>query len=57
MFESLGVDGRPFADLPNADATLVGFATGHASPAVRDRVYREVIHATFDARKWDHLRL
>jgi uncharacterized protein DUF1647 len=43
MFDSLGADPSAYADLPNADATLVGFATGHASPAVRDRVYREVI--------------
>jgi len=43
MFEYLHADAASYADLPNADATLVGFATGHASSAVRDRVYHEVI--------------
>ena len=43
MFAFLGEDAARFAGRPNADATLVGFATGHRSPAVRDAVYRDVI--------------
>ena len=43
MFDRLREKAADFADLPNADATLVGFATGHPSRAIRDRVYREVV--------------
>jgi len=43
MFARLGVDPRDFADKPNADATLVGFAVGSAPPPARDRVHREVV--------------
>ncbi len=43
MFEHLGADGSRFASQPNADATLIGFATGHASEEVRERVYRDVV--------------
>lgn len=43
MFDRLGVDPRAFAARPNADATLVGFAVATASPAERERVYREVV--------------
>src|SRR4029077_12521212 len=32
-----------YADRPNADATLVGFATGTAPPAARERLYQTVI--------------
>src|SRR5262249_43282789 len=32
-----------YGDRPNADATLIGFATGHPSTSVRERVYRDVI--------------
>jgi hypothetical protein len=39
----LGDDPLRFGDLPNADATLVGFATGHREAAVRARVYADVI--------------
>ena len=42
-FERLGEDASRYADLPNADATLVGFATGHASPEVREAVYRDIV--------------
>jgi hypothetical protein len=43
MFERLGVDPKAFAALPNADATLIGFATGHPSSSVRERVYRDIV--------------
>jgi hypothetical protein len=43
MFEYLRADPSVYGDRPNADATLVGFATGHASAAVRERVYHDVI--------------
>jgi len=43
MFARLGADAADYASRPNADATLVGLATGHPSPAVRDRVYREIV--------------
>ncbi len=43
MFAFLGDDASRFADRPNADATLVGLATGHASAAVRDAAYRDII--------------
>jgi hypothetical protein len=43
MFASLGEDEARFADLPNADATLVGFATGHRSADVRAAVHRDII--------------
>jgi hypothetical protein len=43
MFAFLGEDGSRFADRPNADATLVGLATGHASAAVREAAYRDII--------------
>lgn len=43
MFAFLGEDGSRFADRPNADATLVGLATGHASAGVRDAAYRDII--------------
>jgi hypothetical protein len=39
----LHADVQAFADRPNADATLIGFATGHPDLAVRERVYREVV--------------
>jgi hypothetical protein len=43
MFEYLQADAGSYAERPNADATLVGFATGHPSAEVRERVYRDVI--------------
>src|SRR5262249_33816652 len=43
MFAFLGEDPSRFADRPNADATLIGFATGHPSPEARESVYRDVI--------------
>jgi uncharacterized protein DUF1647 len=43
MFERLHADASAYADLPNADATLVGFATGHPSSVVRERVYHDII--------------
>jgi hypothetical protein len=43
MFEYLRENPAAYAGLPNADATLVGLATGHPSRPVRERVYRDVI--------------
>jgi hypothetical protein len=43
MWQFLGEDPAPFAERANADATLVGFATGHPSATVRDGVYGDVI--------------
>lgn len=43
MFDYLRADLRQFGDRANADATLIGFATGHPDGDVRERVYREVI--------------
>jgi hypothetical protein len=43
MFERLHADPSAYVDLPNADATLIGFATGHASAAVRERVYHDIV--------------
>jgi len=42
-FERLGADAREYADRRNADATLVGFATGSAPAAARERLYADVI--------------
>ena len=36
-------DATGLRDRPNADATLVGFATGHRSVKIRERVYRDII--------------
>ena len=41
--EFLRADMGRFGDRPNADATLIGFATGHSSADVRERVYRDII--------------
>jgi hypothetical protein len=43
MFENLGVDPNEYGDKRNADATLVGFATGSGSPADREALYRDVV--------------
>jgi uncharacterized protein DUF1647 len=43
MFARLGVDADRYAARRNADATLVGFATGSASPSIRQRLYDAVI--------------
>jgi hypothetical protein len=43
MLERLGADARDYADRRNADATLVGFATGSAARAARERLYTSVI--------------
>lgn len=43
MFESLRVDPEEYGDKPNADATLVGFAVGTASPPAREAVYRDIV--------------
>jgi hypothetical protein len=43
MFEALTADAAAFADLPNADATLIGFATGSRSVEVRDAIYEDVV--------------
>jgi hypothetical protein len=43
MFTFLGEDRSRFADRPNADATLVGLATGHASTDIRESAYRDII--------------
>jgi hypothetical protein len=42
-FDHLGEDASRYADRPNADATLVGFATGHRSPEVRETIYRDIV--------------
>lgn len=42
-FEALGARADAYRDRQNADATLIGFATGHPSTEVRERVYRDVI--------------
>ena len=52
-FAYLKDDAARYADRPNADATLIGFATGHPSADVRERVYRDVVapwHACAMAR-------
>jgi hypothetical protein len=43
MFEALNADPNEYGQKRNADATLVGFATGSRMPSVRERVYREII--------------
>ena len=43
MFEYLHADPGAFGDKPNADATLVGFATGSAAAPARDAVYRDIV--------------
>jgi hypothetical protein len=43
MFEYLAADPRLYNDRPNADATLVGFALGSVSPAVREAVCRNIV--------------
>jgi Protein of unknown function (DUF1647) len=43
MFRHLDADPEAYGPKRNADATLVGFATGSGSPAVRERVYREIV--------------
>ena len=43
MFEFLRADAAAFLEQPNADATLIGFATGHPAAHVRERVYRDVV--------------
>ncbi|MFI5179376.1 MAG: hypothetical protein ACHQO8_12460 [Vicinamibacterales bacterium] len=43
MFEYLGANADDYGERPNADATLIGFATGSPSAGVRDRVHREII--------------
>ena len=43
MFDYLQENASDYDERPNADATLVGFATGHPSAAVRERVYRDVV--------------
>lgn len=40
---ALGARSDAYRDRSNADATLVGFATGHPSADVRERVYRDVV--------------
>ncbi len=40
---ALGAPADDYRDRPNADATLVGFASGHPSADVRERVYRDVV--------------
>ena len=43
MFEYLGADANEYADKRNADATLVGFALGSATPPVREALYRDLV--------------
>jgi hypothetical protein len=42
-FAHLGEETARYAPLPNVDATLIGFATGHRAAAVRDAVYRDIV--------------
>jgi len=43
MFEYLAADPALYADRSNADATLVGFATGSADAGAREALYRDVV--------------
>jgi hypothetical protein len=43
MFEYLGVDPREYGERRNADATMVGFAVGSASPSHREAVYQAIV--------------
>ena len=43
MFDFLKVDTHAYGDKRNADATLIGFGIGSASPSDRENVYRDVI--------------
>ena len=43
MFEYLNADPAEFGDKRNADATLVGFAIGSATPPEREAVYRDIV--------------
>jgi len=43
MFDYLQENPADYDERPNADATLIGFATGHPSAAVRERVYRDLV--------------
>src|SRR5258706_15362559 len=42
MFACLHADPDAYGNQPNADATLVGFATGSGAAAARDAVYQKV---------------
>jgi hypothetical protein len=43
MFECLQADAAAYADRPNADATLIGFATGSATADARDALYQNIV--------------
>lgn len=43
MFDYLGADAAHYADRPNADATLIGFATLSAPADAREALHRQVI--------------
>ena len=43
MFEFLKADPNEYGDKANADATLVGFATGSAPASAREAVYRDIV--------------
>lgn len=43
MFAYLHAHPADYAARANADATLIGFATGHSSAEVRERVYRDIV--------------
>ena len=43
MFDFLNADPNEYGDKPNADATLVGFGIGSASPADREAVYQNIV--------------
>lgn len=43
MFDVLGADPAAYADQPNADATLVGFAVASAAPVEKEAVYRTIV--------------
>jgi hypothetical protein len=48
MFERLHADAAPYADRPNADATLIGFGVGSATADASDALVRNVIRPWFE---------
>jgi hypothetical protein len=43
MFERLGANPADYVDRRNADASLVGLATGSTTPSIRQRVYDAIV--------------
>jgi hypothetical protein len=48
MFERLHADAGAYADLPNADATLIGFGIGSAATDASEALVRDVIQPWFE---------